>query len=120
MSGHIRYREYFGRREILIMVLAFIATALTNLISLRLPVELEPYLALCPVIGLLFGPLGIIGVGHVGSLVKSYAELWGFRVLCCDPPREDEPSRATERKYFRRTKSCLNRNPTAVLKNVST
>lgn len=33
--------------------------------------------------------LGIVGVGHVGSLVKSYAELWGFRVLCCDPPREN-------------------------------
>ena len=32
--------------------------------------------------------LGIVGVGHVGSLVKSYAEAWGFRVLCCDPPRE--------------------------------
>lgn len=33
--------------------------------------------------------LGIVGVGHVGSLVKSYAETWGFRVLCCDPPREE-------------------------------
>ena len=33
--------------------------------------------------------LGIVGVGHVGSLVKSYAEAWGFRVLCCDPPREE-------------------------------
>ncbi len=32
--------------------------------------------------------LGIVGVGHVGSLVKHYAEGWGFRVLCCDPPRE--------------------------------
>lgn len=32
--------------------------------------------------------LGIVGVGHVGSLVKQYAELWGFRVVCCDPPRE--------------------------------
>jgi len=32
--------------------------------------------------------LGIVGVGHVGSLVKRYAESWGFRVLCCDPPRE--------------------------------
>lgn len=32
--------------------------------------------------------LGIVGVGHVGSLVKHYAEQWGFRVLCCDPPRE--------------------------------
>lgn len=33
--------------------------------------------------------LGIVGVGHVGSLVKEYAEAWGFRVLCCDPPREE-------------------------------
>ena len=33
--------------------------------------------------------MGIIGVGHVGSLIKSYAEAWGFRVLCCDPPREE-------------------------------
>lgn len=32
--------------------------------------------------------LGVVGVGHVGSLVKSYAEAWGFRVLCCDPPRQ--------------------------------
>ena len=32
--------------------------------------------------------LGVVGVGHVGSLVKEYAETWGFRVLCCDPPRE--------------------------------
>lgn len=33
--------------------------------------------------------LGIVGVGHVGSLVKDYAEAWGFRVVCCDPPREE-------------------------------
>ena len=32
--------------------------------------------------------LGVVGVGHVGSLVSDYARLWGFRVLCCDPPRE--------------------------------
>lgn len=32
--------------------------------------------------------LGIVGVGHVGSLVREYAQSWGFRVLCCDPPRE--------------------------------
>lgn len=32
--------------------------------------------------------LGIVGVGHVGALVKAYAESWGFRVVCCDPPRE--------------------------------
>ncbi|MEG2614017.1 MAG: 4-phosphoerythronate dehydrogenase [Alistipes sp.] len=32
--------------------------------------------------------LGVVGVGHVGTLVSQYAEAWGFRVLCCDPPRE--------------------------------
>lgn len=33
--------------------------------------------------------VGVVGVGHVGSLIKSYAESWGFRVVCCDPPREE-------------------------------
>ena len=33
--------------------------------------------------------LGIVGVGHVGSAVQACAEKWGFRVLCCDPPREE-------------------------------
>lgn len=33
--------------------------------------------------------LGIVGVGHVGSLVREYAERWGFRTICCDPPREE-------------------------------
>ena len=32
--------------------------------------------------------LGIVGVGHVGSLVAEYGRMWGFRVLCSDPPRE--------------------------------
>lgn len=32
--------------------------------------------------------LGIVGVGHVGSLVERYAREWGFRILCSDPPRE--------------------------------
>lgn len=34
--------------------------------------------------------LGIVGVGHVGSIVKRFAEqALGMRVLCCDPPRKD-------------------------------
>jgi erythronate-4-phosphate dehydrogenase len=33
--------------------------------------------------------LGIVGVGNVGSLVKAYAEHWGFRTICCDPPRQE-------------------------------
>ena len=32
--------------------------------------------------------MGIIGAGHVGSIVADYARSWGFRVLCSDPPRE--------------------------------
>lgn len=32
--------------------------------------------------------LGVVGVGHVGSLVVEYARSWGFEVLCSDPPRE--------------------------------
>lgn len=32
--------------------------------------------------------IGVVGVGNVGSLVASYAKLWGFDVLCCDPPRQ--------------------------------
>lgn len=32
--------------------------------------------------------IGVIGVGHVGSLVADYCRSWGFRVLCSDPPRE--------------------------------
>lgn len=37
--------------------------------------------------------LGIVGVGHVGSLVETYAREWGFRVVACDPPREERERR---------------------------
>lgn len=33
--------------------------------------------------------MGIVGVGHVGSLVKQVAESLGMKVVCCDPPRAD-------------------------------
>lgn len=33
--------------------------------------------------------LGVVGVGHVGSLVAEYARAWGFEVVACDPPREE-------------------------------
>lgn len=32
--------------------------------------------------------LGIVGVGNVGSLVSEYCRSWGFRVMECDPPRQ--------------------------------
>ena len=31
--------------------------------------------------------LGIVGVGHVGSIVERWARQLGFKVLLCDPPR---------------------------------
>ncbi|MBR5846763.1 MAG: 4-phosphoerythronate dehydrogenase PdxB [Bacteroidaceae bacterium] len=33
--------------------------------------------------------LGIVGVGHVGTLVAQMARSWGMRVLLCDPPRAE-------------------------------
>lgn len=33
--------------------------------------------------------LGVVGVGNVGSLIAEYGELFGFRVLRCDPPRAE-------------------------------
>ena len=41
--------------------------------------------------------IGVVGVGNVGSLVARYAKLWGFDVLCCDPPRQRAMS--AERPY---------------------
>lgn len=32
--------------------------------------------------------LGIVGVGHVGSIVEKWAKAFDMRVLVCDPPRE--------------------------------
>ncbi|MDR2937231.1 MAG: 4-phosphoerythronate dehydrogenase [Rikenellaceae bacterium] len=31
--------------------------------------------------------LGVVGVGHVGSIIVELARGLGFRVVCCDPPR---------------------------------
>ena len=33
--------------------------------------------------------IGVVGVGHVGTLVVEMARKWGMRVLQCDPPRAD-------------------------------
>lgn len=33
--------------------------------------------------------LGVVGVGHVGSIVARWGELLGMHVLLCDPPREE-------------------------------
>lgn len=46
--------------------------------------EREEYLTLCG------STLGIVGVGHVGSLVKQMAEGLSMTVLCCDPPLAEQ------------------------------
>ncbi len=33
--------------------------------------------------------IGVVGVGHVGTLVADMAATWGMRVLLCDPPRSE-------------------------------
>ncbi len=35
--------------------------------------------------------LALIGVGWIGSMVRARCEALGMRVLCCDPPRKDNP-----------------------------
>ena len=37
--------------------------------------------------------LGIIGVGHVGSIVERWGRALGLNVLCCDPPRAEAEGR---------------------------
>ncbi len=39
--------------------------------------------------------LGVVGVGNVGCLVAEYGAAWGFRVLCCDPPRAEKEGTAS-------------------------
>lgn len=57
-------------------VLQWVAAALVQLLATRkaTPSELT---------------LGIVGVGNVGSLIWDYAQAWGFKTICCDPPREE-------------------------------
>lgn len=34
--------------------------------------------------------VGIVGVGHVGSIVERWGRSMGFRILLCDPPRREQ------------------------------
>ncbi len=35
--------------------------------------------------------VALIGVGWIGSMMRARCEALGMRVLCCDPPRQDNP-----------------------------
>lgn len=39
--------------------------------------------------GLAGKTIGVVGVGHVGSIVADWGEQLGMKVLCCDPPRAE-------------------------------
>lgn len=43
--------------------------------------------------------VALIGVGWIGSMVRRRCEALGMRVLCCDPPRYENP-RDLEAKHF--------------------
>lgn len=38
--------------------------------------------------------MGVVGVGHVGSIVARWAQQMGFQVLLCDPPRAEREGNA--------------------------
>lgn len=44
--------------------------------------------------------IGVVGVGHVGSLVAQYAAEWGFEVVCCDPPRQRSEGAESQAAQF--------------------
>lgn len=65
-----RVKDFVGRREIILFLGAFLVTEAVTLISDILPVNISPNLALCPVIGLLFGPFAILGVDLVSLITN--------------------------------------------------
>ena len=51
--------------------------------------------------------LGIVGVGHVGSLVAEMAKRRGFNVLLCDPPRAEMLFYHSYSRPFPTRRNCL-------------
>ncbi len=43
--------------------------------------------------------LGVVGVGHVGRKVVDKGRALGMRVVCCDPPRQRDPSDVEARDF---------------------
>lgn len=65
-----RIKDFVGLREIVLFVGAFLITSAVTLVGYYMPVNVMPNLALCPVIGLLFGPFASLGVNLV-SLIEN-------------------------------------------------
>ncbi len=75
-----RVKDFVGRREIILFIGAAIITQIFSSISYQLPVNIMPNLALCPVIGLLFGPFASLGVNLVSLIDNVYM---GYSPLYC-------------------------------------
>ncbi len=72
-------------RAVRIYVFAVVVTAVITLVGYTLPVNLMPNLAICPIIGLLFGPFGALGVdtvSFVDNILSNSAPL-GLCLLDC-------------------------------------
>ena len=60
-----RIKDFVGKREIILFIGAAIISQIVTSISNEMPLNIMPNLALCPVIGILFGPFASLGVNLV-------------------------------------------------------
>mgnify|MGYP002747159559 CR=1 FL=1 len=60
--------------------------AVHNAPGCNAPAVAQYVLASLSALGVRSGTIGIVGVGHVGSIVDRWARANGFRTLLCDPP----------------------------------
>lgn len=68
--------------------------AVHNAPGCNAPAVAQYVLSSLSLLGITSGTIGIVGVGHVGSIVDRWARANGFRTLLCDPPRGLEASLA--------------------------
>lgn len=66
--GLKRFRGTFSWRDARVLAISFVVTLVVTLITNRMYINITPNLALGPVIGLLFGPFGALGVNLVSFM----------------------------------------------------
>lgn len=66
--GLERFKGTFSYRDAKVLMISFVVTFIVTLIANRMYINITPNLALCPVIGLLFGPFGALGVDLVSFM----------------------------------------------------
>lgn len=63
-----RFRGAFSWRDLRVLAISFVVTLAVTMIANRMYINITPNLALCPVVGLLFGPFGALGVDLVSFM----------------------------------------------------